>query len=146
MKSKHKGFFLKSNICLFQLENAVMETLGVNSAVIMCSDLVSTVKVTSGHTEWIFTQNGTAEKTTCVSPVGGRDVQFKMSNYTFHLRKTSWKRHSFLQINAFLLWGHRWSSKEKCIYCSLSLPRSIPIAHVCHVNLQLDLTISDSKI
>ena len=56
-----------------------------NSEAVICRSLVFMVKVTSGYTEWILTQNCTKEKTTCVNPVGGGDTQFKTSNYTFHL-------------------------------------------------------------
>lgn len=55
-----------------------------HSEAVICRSLIFMVKVTSGYTEWILTQNCTEEKTTCVNPVGG-DMQFKMSNYTFHL-------------------------------------------------------------
>lgn len=56
-----------------------------NSEAVICNSLIFMVKVTSRYTEWILTQNRTKEKTACVSPVGGGDTQFKMSNYTSHL-------------------------------------------------------------
>lgn len=56
------------------------DNIWFNSETVICSSLIFMVKVTSGYTEWILTQNCTKEKTTCVNPVGGGDMQFKMSN------------------------------------------------------------------
>ena len=85
INKQNKKFIYQMHVHSTCIAQIIEVTVRFNSEAVICRSLVFMVKVTSGYTERILTQNCTKEKTTCVNPVGGGDTQFKMSNYTFHL-------------------------------------------------------------